>query len=133
MMMSSFWTKAEVNSSFNRDTMIINITEFQSDFNQSAPGPPLAINNTKAPNFEFLVYPNPVVNILTVKFQGSISSKSEAVYLYVIDLKGRIVIEQNDIYKQGSIFQKEMNIRVLPQGDYIIKSIIGKNVCIKKF
>ena len=127
ILLTSTWVKAERNFNSNRDTLIINITTKANvaDCAQFKPGP-LAINTTQITNPEISVYPNPATTNLTIKSKAELSAKSETVCIYVIDMKGRVILEQKDICPASEYYQKDLNVRVLPKGEYIIKLVIGK-------
>jgi hypothetical protein len=134
ILMTSVCASAERNFNSNRDTMIINISAkaISSDCAQFKPGP-LAVNSTKVNNPEISVYPNPASNNLTIKSKAVLTTKSDLVSLYIIDMKGRVVLEQKDICPANSFYQKDLNVRGLPKGEYILKLVIGKHTCTRIF
>lgn len=135
ILMASVLAKAGETFNNNRDTLIINIP-LKANLSarpEVAPDPLLDIKSTNATDLKFAVYPNPVANNLTIKLQGALTIKSEPIYLYVFDIKGRVMIELQDICNPDKIYQKELNVSALPKGDFIIKLRIRKDALVKKF
>jgi hypothetical protein len=114
-------------------SIIITATVSNTECAEIIPGPPVDINNSRAADVDLSVYPNPASNSLNLKLKTASEIKSEAVHIIVYDMKGRIVMEQKDRSLPGIMYQKNLNVRVLPQGDYTVKLVKGKYSPIKKF
>jgi len=53
---------------------------------------PVSIKDKLATNFELMVYPNPASTRLAIRLNGTGLAKPEAVFINVIDMRGRVVM-----------------------------------------
>ena len=82
-----------------------------------------AINNDEiARKFEFVLFPNPVQNILNVSFDNTITSATFS----IINMMGRTL-------KSGSLAQDGIDVNELNSGVYFLQITDGQNVITKKF
>ena len=82
-----------------------------------------AINNDEiARKFEFVLFPNPVQNILNVSFDNTITSAT----FNIINMMGRTL-------KSGSLAQDGIDVNELNSGVYFLQITDGQNVITKKF
>ena len=134
-LITTVWVNGKVNFNCNEDTITQTDPERsnQSAITATIPGPPLGINNIKENSVEFLIYPNPASTNLTVSFNCATTLKPEPVYLYVTDMRGRVVVAVKEMMNTGSTYTKELDVRDLPHGDYTIRVIKGDKLVVKKF
>ena len=80
-------------------------------------------NNSKvaevtSSTFEFVLYPNPVVDELTLEF-NDVSTGKKTVEIY--DLSGRLQFVQNNLDSFGGIIKLKMNELGLSRGNYMLR------------
>lgn len=88
-------------------------TDFNGNYSYSQMVP-VTINKGIQEN----IYPNPVADILHIQF----GSEPEQVKFEIIDLRGIVVLQKNQLNKQGEF---NIDMKTLPAGTYILKTISG--------
>lgn len=86
---------------------------------------PVGISETQQP-VRCSVYPNPVMEKLTIQFQKPM----EGVLIEVFDLVGKKIIEEKQ-HKDARISQ--VDVSILSPGVYCLKVSTGRDVVMKKF
>jgi len=94
---------------------------------------PIGIMDHNGVDLKLKLYPNPATTQLTVSLDCSSFVNSETVYISVTDLRGRILISVKDKAEPGITYQKDINLRGLPDDEYVLQLIKGNTKLVKKF
>ena len=74
------------------------------------------------------VYPNPASDHLFVEMLNQRPANS----IRLIDLKGRVVVHQQEVKEVGQLWQHRLNIESLVRGCYLLEIVVGDEVLVKK-
>jgi hypothetical protein len=110
-----------------------NIDNFSTGTDTLSTNGPIGIADNKNTSLELMLYPNPVSTNLSVRLKSNTTMNPEPVYLYVIDMSGKILMEQKLKSFAGNYYQFDLNVRILPKNNYIIKIVRNGYTEIKKF
>jgi hypothetical protein len=94
---------------------------------------PVSIADNRNAELELKLYPNPATTNLTVSFDCNSNGLPEPVIMYIIDMRGRIVVSVNDMAYPGGTYHKDIDVRGLPDEDYVFQLIRGNRKLVKKF
>ena len=119
-------TGSDIVSSANCDEMVV--PDYKYDING-----PVSISPALNADIELKLYPNPVCSYLSVDIDCKYSGVPEPVYIFVYDMKGRMVLGMRDMIKPGYPFHKDIDVRGLPDDDYVFQLIKGNVKHVKKF
>jgi hypothetical protein len=97
------------------------------------PNGPISIADSKVAGLELKLYPNPTSTNLTVSLDCKSNTISEPVFIHIIDMRGRIVLSVTDITDPGNTYRKDIDIRGLPDDEYVFQLIKGNRKLMKKF
>ncbi|MBK8780198.1 MAG: T9SS type A sorting domain-containing protein, partial [Saprospiraceae bacterium] len=81
-----------------------------------------SISNTDE-KVQVILYPNPVINTLYLKFKNQDLHAKE---ISIVDIYGRLILLQNNA-------QNYISISSLEKGTYFAKIVVEDNIVIKKF
>ena len=90
--------------------------------------PALAVNELAVVNFDFVYFPNPSIDLVSLWFQND---QNEVISYEITDINGRLV--ESDSHVQG-LTPNKLNISFIdkPKGEYFITLIIGDKKQTKK-
>lgn len=74
------------------------------------------------------VYPNPASDHLFVEMINQRPANS----IRLIDLKGRVVVHQQEVKEVGQLWQHRLNVEALVRGCYLLEIVVGDEVLVKK-
>jgi hypothetical protein len=81
----------------------------------------------KSEDLEIKIYPNPVMDNLSIQIAGTVNHKSQ---VNILNQLGQTVFEKSSFSQDGII---EINIQQLPKGIYFLKVVNGDDIITKKF
>jgi hypothetical protein len=96
-------------------------------------GAPNGIKDNPEATLELNLYPNPASSYINVRADFGKTYISEPVYINIINMRGSVVKSVVDYAKAGSVYSNEIDIRGLPDDEYIFQLIKGNRNHMKKF
>lgn len=75
------------------------------------------------------VYPNPAANEVTLSLNVT---NTESVFVELQDVTGRTILNKTELKSVDGFVQESLDIKGLPEGNYLLKVTINENVMTKK-